>query len=118
MLNISDNSKLHLAQILTFGEVCYYDKETKAIIAASELEGRLTDKERAKRKMEVTQNSDRYIQFDPPVDSEKLLIVQAFAQTVRDKKEREHLVYAMQRPNAMAVIRPSAISLSSSCFRL
>ena len=102
MLNVSENTKLHIAQVLTLGEICYYDRIAQEVIAAGELEGKLKDKELAKRKLEVTQNADRYIKFEPPLDTEKLFMVEAFAKTVRDPKEREHLIYALQRTNPMA----------------
>lgn len=102
MVRVSENAKLHIAQVLTLGEVCYYDSQDAKVIAAGELEGKLRDRERAKRKLEVNQNTERYIKFEPPVDSEKLVMVEAFAKTVRDPKEREHLLYALQRTNPMA----------------
>ncbi|HUX53204.1 MAG TPA: UPF0158 family protein [Williamwhitmania sp.] len=102
MLNVSENTKLHIAQVLTLGEVCYYDSQDAEVIAAGELEGKLKDRKRAMRKMEVTQNANRYIKFEPPVEAEKLVMVEVFAKTVRDPKEREHLIYALQRTNPMA----------------
>ena len=98
MLTIHGNTKLSIVQELAVGRKCYYNTEAETVIVEDDLE-----KEAVQQAMR--EHSANYILFSPPPASNELELAKGFVEQVKNKKEREHLYYALRRERPMAYFK-------------
>ncbi len=98
MLTIYGNTKLAITQELAVGRRCYYNISTEKVIVEDDIESEAVQEA-------IHEHPADYILFSPPPESTALELVKGFAPQVKDKKEREHLLFALRRERPMAYFK-------------